>query len=183
MSSAHESLSCLVPNISTTRLELVPITPESLKSEQASDGRLSDILHCRVTPEWPLADWEPHVFELLLTMFADHPEDIGWHRYIVLRSDEGGRPVLIGSTGAFRWETDRNSAEIGYAIAPEFRLRGYALEAVAALIAWIESTGAVNHLVAHTYPELAGSIRILERCGFTFDGPGAETRTVRYRKY
>jgi len=182
MPSANESLSCRVSNISTARLELVAITPESLKSEQASDGRLAEILQCRVTPEWPLADWEPHVFELLLNMFVEHPEDIGWHRYILLRSGEDGRPVLIGSTGAFRWATDRSSAEVGYAIAPQFRLQGYALEAVTALIAWIEATGAVDHLVAHTFPELAGSIRILEHCGFAFDGPGAEARTIRYRK-
>lgn len=183
MSSANESLSCRVSNISTARLELVAITPESLKSELAADGRLAEILQCRVTREWPHADWEPHVFELLLNLFVEHPEDIGWHRYIVLRSDEDGGPVLIGSTGAFRWAADRSSAEVGYAIAPEFRLRGYALEAVAALIAWIEATRAVDHLVAHTYPDLAGSIRILERCGFAIDGSGAEVRTIRYRKY
>jgi RimJ/RimL family protein N-acetyltransferase len=157
-----------------------------MRSELAGDGRLGDLLQCRVTSEWPHADWEPHVFELMLTVFAERPEEIGWHRYILLRpssdNDPDSKPVLIGSTGGFRWPTDRRSAEVGYAIIPEFRLRGYALEAAQAMIAWIEATGEVGQVFAHTFPELLGSIRILERCGFVLEGPGAEPGTVRYIK-
>jgi RimJ/RimL family protein N-acetyltransferase len=124
MSSAKKITHHSIPNISTPRLELVAITPESLMSEQAADGRLSEILRCRVTSEWPHADWEPHVFALLLQSFADDPTDIGWHRYIVLRPSANGEPILIGSTGGFRWPDNELAAEIGYAIVPEFRLRG-----------------------------------------------------------
>jgi RimJ/RimL family protein N-acetyltransferase len=175
-------LSPPVPNISTARLELVAITPETMRSELAMDGRLGELLQCRVTSEWPHADWEPHVFELMLKVFEERPEEIGWHRYILLRSDPDGKPVLIGSTGGFRWPADRSSAEVGYAIIPEFRLRGYAIEAAKAMFAWIEATGEVEHIFAHTFPELTGSIRILERCGFVLEGPGAEPGTVRYIK-
>ncbi len=179
-------LSPPVPNISTARLELVAITPETMRSELAADGRLGELLQCRVTCEWPHADWEPHVFELLLKVFDERPEEIGWHRYILLRTGTAAgpdiRPVLIGTTGGFRWPTDRRSAEVGYAIIPEFRLRGYALEAARAMFAWIEGTGEVDYIFAHTFPELLGSIRILERCGFVLEGPGAELGTVRYVK-
>ena len=180
MANPRLPLSPQVSNISTARLELVAITPETMLSEQAADGRLGELLRCRVTGEWPHADWEPHVFELLLSTFAEHPEEIGWHRYILLRSGDDGKPVLIGSTGGFRWPADRRAAEIGYAIIPEFRLRGYAIESAQAMMAWIEGTGEVDHIFAHTFPELAGSIRILERCGFAFEGPGAEPGTARY---
>jgi RimJ/RimL family protein N-acetyltransferase len=168
------------PKIVTPRLDLVAITPEALRSELAADGRLGEILGCRVTSEWPHADWEPHVFELLLTTFAEHPEDIAWHRYILLRSQEEGQPVLIGTTGAFRWAAKRSEAEFGYAIVSEFRLRGYATEAARAMLAWIEATEPTVAVMAHTYPELTGSIRILEHCGFTLEGPGAEPRTLRF---
>ena len=172
--------------ITTPRLDLVPITPEALRSEQAADGRLADILNCRVTSEWPHADWEPHVFELMLSTFADHPEDIGWHRYILLRpnkeADREEKPVLIGSVGAFRWPASRSEAEFGYAIIPEFRLHGYANEAAQAMLTWIEAAEPALNIMAHTYPELTGSIRILERCGFTLEGPGTEPRTLRFVK-
>ncbi|WP_353069345.1 hypothetical protein RBB75_01905 [Tunturibacter empetritectus] len=88
------------PNIATPRLQLVAITPESLTSEQNSDGKLSEILHCRVTPEWPHADWEPHVLQLLQQRFAEDPTDIGWHRYILLSPTSNQPATLIGSVGA-----------------------------------------------------------------------------------
>ena len=170
------------PNISTTRLELVAITPESLTSEQASDDRLGHILNCHVTSEWPHADWEPHVLQLLQQRFAEDPTEIGWHRYVLLRANNGQPATLIGSVGGFRWPNDHDAAEIGYAILPEFRLRGYAVEATKAMIAWIEATNSVKTIFAHTYPHLTGSIRILEQCGFTLEGPGKEENTIRYRK-
>ncbi len=169
--------------MTTRRLELVPITPEALRSEQAADGTLGDILNCRVPAEWPHADWEPHVFELLLTTFAEHPEDIAWHRYILLRPSEPEaepKPTLIGTTGAFRWPSNRSEAEFGYAILPQLRLHGYATETAHAMLTWIDATHPETSVVAHTYPELVASIRILEGCGFAFEGPGAEPRTLRY---
>ncbi len=182
MSSASTAAPRPIPSILTARLELVAITPESLRSEQESDGRLREILRCNVTAEWPHADWEPAVLELLLQSFARDPADIGWHRYIVLRSNDDAKPVLIGSTGGFRWPENRRVAEIGYAIVPQYRLRGYAIEAARAMIAWIEETGEIDALVANTFPELRGSIRILEQCGFVLDGPGDQERTLRYWK-
>jgi len=168
-----ESLSSFASPISTARLELVAVTPESVLSEQAGDGRLGEILGCRVTAEWPLEDWEPHVLVWLLNHFAEDPKSVAWCRYILLRQD-GDVPVLIGTLGAI--------PEFGYGIVPEFRRRGYALEAAQAMIAFIQDTGGATQLVAHTYPELAGSIQILERCGFVLEGPGVEERTIRYKR-
>ena len=182
MPSSGPSSNKATPSIATPRLQLVAITPESLTSEQNSDGRLGDILHCRVTSEWPHADWEPHVLQLLQQRFAEDPTDIGWHRYILLRSIDNQPPTLIGSVGGFRWPGDTHAAEVGYAILPEFRLHGYALEAAKAMIHWIEATGSANRIFAHTFPHLTGSIRILEHCGFTLEGPGKEENTIRYRK-
>jgi [ribosomal protein S5]-alanine N-acetyltransferase len=172
-SISKESSSLFVPNISTARLELVAVTPESILSEQAGDGRLGETLGCRVAAEWPPEDWEPHVFVWLLNRFAEDPSSIRWGRYILLRKDVAA-PVLIGTVGAV--------PEFGYAVVPEFRRRGYALEAALEMIAWVKGTGEVTQLVAHTYPELAASIRILERCGFVLEGPGKEERTIWYRR-
>ena len=172
----------ITPSITTARLELVAITPESLTSEQASDGQLGQILNCHVTSEWPHADWEPHVLQLLQQRFAEDSTDIGWHRYILLRPINDEPTTLIGSVGGFRWPDDHKAAEIGYGILPEFRLRGYALEATKAMLTWIEATHSVKTIFAHTYPHLAGSIRILEQCGFTLEGPGKEENTILYRK-
>jgi ribosomal-protein-alanine N-acetyltransferase len=182
----HPVTSEAIPAISTSHLDLVAITPVALRAEQAANGTLGNILNCHVPPSWPHADWEPHVFELLLSTFSEHPEDIAWHRYVLLRPTEPeahAKPTLIGSTGAFRWPANRSEAEFGYAILPEFRLRGYATEAAQAMLTWVEAQNAVSTVMAHTYPELTGSIRILEHLRFKLEGPGAEPRTVRYVRH
>jgi ribosomal-protein-alanine N-acetyltransferase len=64
-------------DIVTSRLTLIAITPEMLLSEKNGDGRLGELIQCIVPANWPLKDWEPHVFDFLLTQFAEHPEQLG----------------------------------------------------------------------------------------------------------
>ncbi|HEX3571790.1 MAG TPA: GNAT family N-acetyltransferase [Acidobacteriaceae bacterium] len=167
-----------VASIFTPRLELVAMRPECLRSELERDGRLGERLGCEVTGEWPPEVWEPHVWELLLGHFAERPEEIAWHRYVVLREPR----VLVGTVNAFRWPERTEEAEIGYALAPEFWRRGLASEAAEAMVAWVTGTRQVSRLCAHTFPEIVASVRVLERCGFVLEGPGAEEGTVRYRR-
>ena len=175
----HGAAAAAVASLVTPRLELVGMRPECLRSELERDGRLGELLGCEVTVEWPSEVWEPHVWEMLLAAFALRPEEMEWHRYVVLR---GERRVLVGTVNAGRWSGDPNEAEVGYALVPEFWRRGLATEAAMALVEFVEASGAVRRLCAHTYPELTASVRILERCGFVLEGPGAEERTVRYGK-
>jgi len=176
MSIEHSGMAAAVPAIRTRRLDLVAITPECLRAEMARDARLGELLACDVTPEWPPEVWEPHVWELLLGHFAEHSEQVAWHRYILLRKPR----ILIGTVNLFRWTDRPGEAELGYAIVPAYWRRGLATEAAEAMVAWAAATGQVQRLYAHTYPHLTASIRILERCGFTLEGPGTEEGTVRY---
>ena len=179
MTTETNGAAVAVASIVTPRLELVAMRPECLRSELERDGRLGELLGCEVTAEWPPEVWEPHVWEMLLGMFADRPEEMAWHRYLVLR---GERRVLIGTVNAGRWSGDPEEVELGYALVPEFWRRGLATEAALALVAFVEASGGVRRLCAHTYPHLAASVRILERCGFALKGPGAEEGTIRYGK-
>ena len=176
MSIEHSGTAAAVAAIRTRRLDLVAITPECLRAEMAGDARLGELLACEVTPEWPPEVWEPHVWELLTEQFAGSPEQIAWHRYVVLREPR----VLIGTVNAFRWPDAAGEAELGYALAPAYWRRGLATEAAEAMVAWAAATGQVQRMCAHTYPHLTASVRILERCGFRLEGPGAEEGTVRY---
>jgi RimJ/RimL family protein N-acetyltransferase len=167
-----------VPSIVTPRLELVAMRPECLRSELERDGQLGKLLGCEVTGEWPPDVWEPHVWELLLGHFAERPQQIAWHRYVVLREPR----VLVGTVNAFQWPERPDEAELGYALVPEFWRRGLATETAEAMVAWIAGLAQVSRLCAHTFPEITASVRILERLGFVLEGPGAEERTVCYRR-
>jgi RimJ/RimL family protein N-acetyltransferase len=61
-----------------------------------------------------------------------------------------------------------------------FRVQGYATEAVARLVVWAFSHQNVVEVTAETLPHLRQSIRVMEKNGFAFRGPGSEHGVVRY---
>jgi [ribosomal protein S5]-alanine N-acetyltransferase len=172
------SLRCL-DDIVTSRLSLITTTPEMLRSEQAGEGRLSELIRCSVLPEWPHENWEPHVYDFLLNQLREHPEQLGWHRYVGLVSPDGSR-TLVGSLGGFT-KADPSEAEIGYGFLPEFQGQGFATEGARALIEYLRGEGGIVSVIAHTFPSIPASIRVMEKCGMVFDGDGEEEGTVRYR--
>lgn len=87
--------------IQTPRLDLIAVTPESLHIQQRNTlnmrGELGACIHAIVPEEWPHENWEPHVFDYLLKLFAESPEAIGWCRYLVVRHPGPGT-ILAGRT-------------------------------------------------------------------------------------
>lgn len=167
-------------DIVTPRLTLVAITPEMLLSEKNGDGRLGELIQCAVPANWPPEHWEPHVFDFLLKQLADHPEQLGWNRYVSF-VPEDGRRTLIGTLGAFSKAAGASECEIGYSILPPYEGRGFATEGARGLIDRLHRDAGIVSVIAHTFPSLPGSIRVMEKCGLVFDGEGEEAGTVRYR--
>jgi len=50
------------------------------------------------------------------------------------------------------------------------------------MMPWLAAQQPIRAFIAHTYPELRGSIHVLEKCGFHLAGPGTEERTLLYRR-
>jgi [ribosomal protein S5]-alanine N-acetyltransferase len=168
-------------DIVTSRLSLVAITPEMLKSEQTNDyQRLGEQLQAAIPANWPPVDWEPHVLVFILNQFQERPEQIGWHRHVIFRHPDGTRS-LIGSLGAFSKSVPPSECEIGYSILPPFEGKGLATEGAKALIEYLRKDERISSIIAHTFPRLTGSIRVMGKCGLTFDGTGEEEGTIRYR--
>jgi [ribosomal protein S5]-alanine N-acetyltransferase len=188
-SEASNSTSVLsVPSfedVSSVRLDLVAMSPGSLRcqAEDALDmrSRLGAILRCKVPDGWPHENWEPHVYEYLLNLIATDAESMGWCRYILLRGDDGERR-LIGTFGSGLPKAETGEAEIGYGLLPEYQRQGYAAEAVMAMLPWLRSRRPVKAFVAQTFPHLYGSIRVMEKCGMVYAGPGFEEGTILHRK-
>ncbi len=167
-------------DVVTPRLDLIAITPAALLSEKAGDGRLGEWIKCVVLANWPPEHWEPHVLDVLLAQYELVPEQMAWHRYMALREADGRR-TLIGALGSFWREAAPAECEMGWGVLPEFEGRGLATEAARALIEVIRESEGIESVVAHTFPRLRGSVRVMEKCGFVYEGPGEEEGSVRYR--
>ncbi len=167
-----------IADLKTARLRLVAITPAMLKADEAADGSLAKILGAEVTADWPPEHWEPHVYHFIEKQYLDEPRTRGWHRYVLLPKERGW--VLIGAVGAFpKLEGD---AEIGYSTIPSYQRQGYGTEAARALVEWLLTQKDVKSVSAQTYPSLPESIKVMERCGMMYVGPGEDEGTVRYQR-
>jgi [ribosomal protein S5]-alanine N-acetyltransferase len=170
----------LCDDIVTARLSLIAITPEMLWSEKNGDGRLGELTQCFIPSNWPPTNWEPHVYDFLLTQLAEHPDQLGWPRYVSFVAEDGRR-MLIGTLGAFATVADPSVCEFGYEILPPYEGRGFATEGAKALIEYLRRDERIEGLIAHTLPPNPESIRVMEKCGLTYDGEGEEAGTIRYR--
>jgi RimJ/RimL family protein N-acetyltransferase len=72
---------------------------------------------------------------------------------------------LIGDCGLRVLDTDPRQAEIGITLAPEHQSRGYATEAVRALLDYIFTTFKMHRVFASVDPRNLPSIHLMERVG------------------
>lgn len=85
----------------------------------------------------------------------------GWHLWIITLAADG---TPVGSCGLFK-RSDGGDVEIGYALAAEFRGRGYMLEAAKALLEHVRNAFGLTRVAAVVRPENAASIRVLQQLG------------------
>lgn len=162
----------------TSRLELVPITPQLLEAEDESQDALGTMLGATVAADWPPELWDPSVYTHIALQLVTHPETAGWHRYILLR----GEPRrLAGSVGAF--PRLAGEVELGYSVVASAQRQGIATEAVTTHLGWLLQQPAVRSVCAQAYVSRPQSIRVMERCGMLPAGAGDEPDTVRYRRF
>jgi RimJ/RimL family protein N-acetyltransferase len=90
--------------------------------------------------------------------------------------------ALVGVAGYFGRPTADGVVEIGYAIAVEHQGRGYATEAVDALLDRAFADPNVRVVVATTYAMLKPSIQVLEKTGFIVVSHTTETGLLRFEQ-
>jgi [ribosomal protein S5]-alanine N-acetyltransferase len=84
------------------------------------------------------------------------------------RVEEKGSGVPAGTCGLIKRDT-LPDVDVGYALLPEFRGKGYAFEAAAAVLAHGNRAFGLRRIVAITSPGNDSSIRVLEKAGMKFE--------------
>ena len=130
----------------------------------------------RVPESWPVEHYDQEMLDFTRASLAKDPEEEFLARYIVVREPE---PVVAGMVGAMAPDAG-GRIMIGYSVLPEMQRRGYASEALEAVIAWAFARPEVRIVAGETYPHLIPSIRTMEHCGFRFAGAGSGEGIIRY---
>ncbi len=119
-------------------------------------------------PGVPLAEGYPHADALdALRIAAEHTtDDEGVGGWFIVRHEDA---AVIGDCGTKGWVDDRGRVEIGYGLSASFRRRGYASEAVAALVTWLGTQPGVRAVTAEVEVGNDASRRLLERLGFVVE--------------
>ena len=91
------------------------------------------------------------------------PADQAWgHRQVVERASG----LVVGGIGFFGPPRQSGEVEVGYGVVPSRQGRGYATEALRAMLAMAWADPRVTAVVAGTDPGNAASQRVLEKAGF-----------------
>jgi ribosomal-protein-alanine N-acetyltransferase len=159
-----------VPRIRSPRLDLVSLSPPVLQA--LLDGRRDEAeakLSVPFPAGWPDRDVEPFLRLRLEQMLRD-PEAQKWLvRALVRRRDA----TMIGHAGFHGPPGTGGLApgkvELGYTVFRTSRGRGYASEAVVALIGWAENEG-IRRFVASVAPANDASLAIVRKLGFVQTG-------------
>lgn len=166
----------------TERLEMVGCTPELLHADGEGNEQLAARLRTRVPTEWPPELYDDDARRWTLDRVESQPESEGWWTYYLVRDPgtEDGRE-LVGLAGYKGPPSDDGTVEVGYGVLPSHQRVGYATEATAALVRRAFSFPQVTRVIAETLPELAPSIGVLEKSGFTLlEGEGSEPGVIRF---
>ena len=164
--------------IESRRMTLVAATAELVAADLAGREAFRDAIGAEVPDNWPPELYESTAMRVAQDQLQD-PAEHGWSIWYLLSRKQEVRQVM-GISG-FRGKPDEaGSVEIGYSVLRQFHARGYATEAVARLVTWAFSHQNVTEVTAETLPHLKQSIRVMEKNGLIFAGPGSEYGVVKY---
>jgi ribosomal-protein-alanine N-acetyltransferase len=102
----------------------------------------------------------------LARLRASEAADPWAHAFRVVSGDTGS---AVGSC-SFKGPPVGGVVEIAYGIHPDHEGKGYATEAVQALVDFAFSFETIRLVRAHTLPDAAASKRVLNKCGFRYVG-------------
>lgn len=148
--------------LETPRLYLHPLTAEAARALALDPASAAAFLPAPPAPGWPSADLLEVLPGYAEAAGAD-PSLVGWGAWLLVLRDG---TAVIGDAGFHAPPDEAGEVELAYGVAPAWRGRGLATEAVEALLDLAFAEPEVAAVVATTVPGNLPSARVLERCGF-----------------
>jgi len=164
------------PSIYTARLELRAGNREIYSIPFDDRNALARVMNVNIPDNWPVENYDADPLGFSMKALD---EDAGAEPWLLRYYIERESSMLIGFGGGCGLPKS-GAWTIGYSVLPQFRRRGYASEATAALIAEAFTHPEVERIIAETYPELVASQGVMKKNGFQFVGAGEGERVIRY---
>lgn len=139
-------------SLTTERLELIAATLELADADLFNRLEFSHRLNARVLDGWPPPPHDEASQRRAVDFHRRNPEAAGWADWYLVAARH--KRVVVG-LGGFGGPPAAGVVQIGCSLLPAFRGKGYAEEAVAALVDWAFGHEGVARVVAETGPELA----------------------------
>jgi ribosomal-protein-alanine N-acetyltransferase len=167
--------------LETKRILLISGTPVIGRAEIEDRMRFAKLLNAEVSTKWPppLNDKESMMW--FTEYMENNPDANGWASWYFLLKTESEKPIAIGNGGFKGKPNDNGQVEICYSFLEDYHGKGYATEAVNALIEFAFSRNYITRIIAQTLSDLQPSIRVLEKCGFSYVGEGTEEGAILYQ--
>jgi ribosomal-protein-alanine N-acetyltransferase len=165
----------------TDRLELRATTLEHIQAELSDPASLGSLLGASVPASWPPGEYDRDALEFFRSKLAQTPDAVGWYGwYVILLGPDDMRRILVAGAGFLGPPSPDGVVELGYSVVPEARGRGYASEAVLALVDHAFREPTVVGIIAHTDDSNLASSAVLIHCGFKRVGSGQTQGSSRY---
>lgn len=152
----------LIPSVDTERLTLRGHRLEDFEESFAMWGNPDVTRHIGGKPSTREECWAR------LLRYVGHWDVLGFG-YWVVREKATGR--FLGEVGLADFQRDiqpslGGAKEAGWALVPEAQGKGYATEAVRAMLAWADGRFGPERIVCLIDPGNAASVKVADRCGF-----------------
>ena len=168
-----------IETISTTRLELIPLTLRQLEKCISDLPGFENQIGLTITRDFFTERVQRAIRMKVEKMREADVSQHAWFTYwlIVIREENVG----VGMLGFKGYPNVAGATEIGYGIDPYYQNKGYMSEAVQSLTGWVFSH-AFCKVVTATEVENPASQRLLERLGAIRIGGNEKTTSWEIRK-
>ena len=167
--SAEKSIR--VFELETLRLRIIALDYEHFKMHLENNGALQRILKVAVTQE-KVGDWFEEIMRVPLSRMAKDLENQYWYSNWQIVQKEIN--TVIGGI-CFKGPPDSfGKVEIGYGVEKQYQNRGYATEAIQAVITWAFGQDKMKTVMAETDRDNIPSQSVLRKNGFIETGGNDE---------
>jgi ribosomal-protein-alanine N-acetyltransferase len=149
--------------LTTTHLELRPMAADAASALPGDRVSAAARIGATLAPGWPMAD----LLDVLPIQATATPDTEPFGIWVLI---EAGTRVVVGDIGFMGPPDVAGVVEVGFSVVPDRRRRGYASEALAALVTWVIERPSVASVIARCDVDNEASVRTLRQAGFIETG-------------